>query len=153
MLLIKKSFFSKILTFIYIIIASIYVILILVVQLREIVSEESQTFIFDYSDSQVDILIFALSLCTIFLKIFAYFNLKSYTQLLEKRECYILDNQHEEFLDDLENAVSENMLLSKNNEINIKNDKEKESDIDNSLKSDNAISLINVITNTNKVKN
>ena len=136
----------------YIVIASIYVILILVVQLREIVSEESQTFIFDYSDSQIDILIFALSLCTIFIKIFAYFNLKSYTQLLEKRECYILDNQHEEFLDDLENAVSENILISKNNEIIFKNEKEKESDIVSSLMSDNGISLSNVNLH-NKIKN
>jgi hypothetical protein len=110
------------------------------VQLREIVSEESQTFILEYSDSQLDILIFTISLCTIFIKIFGYFNLKSYTQLLEKRECYILDNQHEQFLDDLENAVSENILMSKNNEINFMN----ESDIVGSLKSNSGVSLINV---------
>ena len=131
LLLIKKSFFSRILT---------YVIIILIVQLKEIVSEDSETFIDDYSDLQIDILIFAISLCTIFIKIIAYFNLKSYTQLLEKRECYILDNQHEQFLDDLENAVSENLLITKNNTINYDNDNETVG----SLLSQGGVSLINL---------
>jgi len=140
LLLIKKSFFSRILTFIYIFFASLYVIIILIVQLKEIVSEDSETFIDDYSDLQIDILIFAISLCTIFIKIIAYFNLKSYTQLLEKRECYILDNQHEQFLDDLENAVSENLLITKNNTINYDNDNETVG----SLLSQGGVSLMNL---------
>ena len=118
LLLIKNSFFSKILTYIYIGINGLYILVIIIFELNEMVcDEENFIFVQDFLDSYLDIIIFAFSLFTIFIKIFSYYNLKTYSEFLEKREILILDSLHEKFINDLNSAFNEKNMLVPNNII------------------------------------
>lgn len=133
LLLIRKVILSKILMYIYIISSVLYLLMDVIIQLIQMMNDEEETiFIKDYSDSKFDIIIFTLSLSTIFIKLFAFYNLKEYIEILKKRENLILDNQHEKFLDELNKTFNNegSNILGINNQNN-------KNDIDNSLINNN----------------
>ena len=119
--------------YIYIISSVLYLLMDVIIQLIQMMNDEEETiFIKDYSDSKFDIIIFTLSLSTIFIKLFAFYNLKEYIEILKKRENLILDNQHEKFLDELNKTFNNegSNILGINNQNN-------NNDIDNSLINNN----------------
>lgn len=119
--------------YIYIISSVLYLLMDVIIQLIQMMNDEEETiFIKDYSDSKFDIIIFTLSLSTIFIKLFAFYNLKEYIEILKKRENLILDNQHEKFLDELNKTFNNegSNILGINNQNN-------KNDIDNSLINNN----------------
>ena len=133
LLLIRKVILSKILMYIYIISSVLYLLMDVIIQLIQMMNDGEETvFIKDYSDSKFDIIIFTLSLSTIFIKLFAFYNLKEYIEILKKRENLILDNQHEKFLDELNKTFNNegSNILGINNQNN-------KNDIDNSLINNN----------------
>ena len=133
LLLIRKAILSKILMYIYIIISGLYLLVDVIIKLNQMmVSEEETIFISEYSESKFDIIIFTISLSTIFIKLFAFYNLKEYIEILKKRENLILDNQHEKFLDELNKTFNNegSNILGINNQNN-------NNDIDNSLINNN----------------
>ena len=133
LLLIRKAILSKILMYIYIIISGLYLLVDVIIKLNQMMASEEETiFIGEYSESKFDIIIFAISLSTIFIKLFAFYNLKEYIEILKKRENLILDNQHEKFLDELNKTFNNdgNNILDVGKQNNKKN-------INNSLFDDN----------------
>ena len=136
--------------FVYIIITSIYLVIMIIFQLKELMADESNIFEEEYADSHIDVIVFALSLSTIFIKLFAYYHLKGYIQTLKKRELLILDSQHEQFLDDLNNTFEDNVLANNNNKIMSKTNFD-ENSISNSLLNDEGDILDLYVKNRGKI--
>ncbi len=119
--------------YIYIVSSGLYLVADIIFKFIQMLATEEETiFKYEYSDTKFDIFIFTISISTILIKLFAFYYLKAYIEVLKKRENLILDNQHEKFLDELNKTFN-------NEEINILgiDSQNNNKNIDNSLLKDN----------------
>ena len=119
--------------YIYIVSSGLYLVADIIFKFIQMLATEEETiFKYEYSDTKFDIFIFTISISTILIKLFAFYYLKAYIEVLKKRENLILDNQHEKFLDELNKTFNNegSNILGINNQNN-------KNDIDNSLINNN----------------
>ena len=100
--------------------SGLYLLISVFFQVKEIITKSDIRYRKEYRENYYQIVVLISSIATIFLKIFAYFTLKEYCQMLDKRESFIRDNQHEEFLEDLQNVLLKGNTNDNNNQ-NINN--------------------------------
>ncbi len=123
---INKTILTKLLMFTYEGGSGLYLLISIIFQLKEMIIKNDIRYKKEYREKNYQTIILISSIATIFLKIFAYVNLKEYCEKLDKRESFIRDNQHEEFLEDLQNVL----LTENTNDNNIDNKKLGNSAID-----------------------
>ena len=123
---IQKTIISKILMYIYEIGSGIYLIISIFFQIKEI-KTKNERYRKEYREKKFNYFVLGLSFGTIILKLFAYIYLKDYIEMIDKKECFIRDNLHEEFLEELEKNFEENILEVNYNDLN--SDAETENDI------------------------
>ena len=113
---IKKTILTKLLMFTYEGGSGLYLLISVFFQVKEIITKSDIRYKKEYRENYYQIVVLISSIATIFLKIFAYFTLKEYCQMLDKRENFIRDNQHEEFLEDLQNVLLKGNTNDNNNQ-------------------------------------
>ena len=123
---IKKTILSNILMFTYEGGSGLYLLISVFFQVKEMITNNNNRYKKEYRDNNYQTIVLISFIATIFLKIFSYYNLKEYCKMVDKRETFIRDNQHEEFLEDLQNVL----LTENTNDNNIDNKKLGNSAID-----------------------
>ena len=114
---IKKTILSNILMFTYEGGSGLYLLISVFFQLIEMITNNNNRYKKEYRDNNYQTIVLISSIATIFLKIFSYYNLKEYCKMVDKRETFIRDNQHEEFLEDLQNVLLNENSNNKNNKL------------------------------------
>ena len=114
---IKKTILSNILMFTYEGGSGLYLLISVFFQVKEMITNNNNRYKKEYRDNNYQTIVLISSIATIFLKIFSYYNLKEYCKMVDKRETFIRDNQHEEFLEDLQNVLLNENSNNKNNKL------------------------------------
>ena len=114
---IKKTILSNILMFTYEGGSGLYLLISVFFQVKEMITNNNNRYKKEYQDNNYQTIVLISSIATIFLKIFSYYNLKEYCKMVDKRETFIRDNQHEEFLEDLQNVLLNENSNNKNNKL------------------------------------
>ena len=114
---IKKTILSNILMFTYEGGSGLYLLISVFFQVKEMITNNNNRYKKEYLDNNYQTIVLISSIATIFLKIFSYYNLKEYCKMVDKRETFIRDNQHEEFLEDLQNVLLNENSNNKNNKL------------------------------------
>lgn len=114
---IKKTILSNILMFTYEGGSGLYLLISVFFQVKEMITNNNNRYKKEYRDNNYQTIVLISSIATIFLKIFSYYNLKEYCKIVDKRETFIRDNQHEEFLEDLQNVLLNENSNNKNNKL------------------------------------
>ena len=114
---IKKTILTKLLMFTYEGGSGLYLLISVFFQVKEMITNNNNRYKKEYRDNNYQTIVLISSIATIFLKIFSYYNLKEYCKMVDKRETFIRDNQHEEFLEDLQNVLLNENSNNKNNKL------------------------------------
>ena len=93
---IKKTILSNILMFTYEGGSGLYLLISVFFQVKEMITNNNNRYKKEYRDNNYQTIVLISSIATIFLKIFSYYNLKEYCKMVDKRETFIRNNQHEE---------------------------------------------------------